>query len=302
MSFCFFLAFVITINATVSVSRLINNKNVSAAQIMEFETIYGAPNNEHPIRGFEPSSAGTYPLFIWIGSTVNPYWMQDDQRYVNYTAQHNIVSVSVSYPNVGYPLSCNGMVSKADAIFNLSDPRSALSVLCAKQNVDCINLGVIVAGYSQGANLVSLAANFGEDMIKGVYEMSGGDNNIFLNADLRNCLSYDTLYIDSSNIRSCIGEWDRFWGSEIAEVRKQQISITGYECGDTISDCIQNDGSGWYIVVDSEAQKNAGHCYAYSGILESCGYDFTPMYYQGCQMQCKWSFESNLQWLINKLN
>ena len=45
-------------------------------------------------------------------------------------------------------------------------------------------------------------------------------------------------------------------------------------------------------------EETASHCYTYSGV---CGTEFTSTYYNGCQLSCKWSFESNLQWLMSKV-
>eukprot|EP01084_Bolivina_argentea_P078508 142477_1 len=274
-----------------------------SAQIREFETSYLS----YAIHGYEPSSEGSYPLFIYLQSTDFPQWNWDTQIYTQYIASNNIVAAAVSYGNILYPRSCDGFISKAISIFNRSNSTSAISILCSKINVDC-KLGVILAGFSQGAQLSSMAANYAQnDIIKGVYEMGGGYKRIDMNNNFEECLSFKTLSISSSSIRSCIGEQDPYFGGNAFGIREQQIIITGVDNCSPLPltmDCIQSDGSGWYIISDQEAQKNATHCYAYNTLLtDSCSItnSFTSQYYGGCKLDCLWSMESNFEWLMNTL-
>eukprot|EP01084_Bolivina_argentea_P187860 323510_1 len=278
---------------------------IPKVEIQEFQTSYGEMQN---INGYEPTDPSElYPLFIWLASTFALEWNADAQIYTNYTAPHNVVAASVSYRNNLYPQNCDQMISKAATIFNTSDPTAAISVLCAKDNVNC-DKGVIVAGYSQGAQLTALSANFGADsMIKGIYQMAAGDDNLRWNVDFTDCLSYDKLEIDNTRIRAFIGENDTFFGTDVDAIIQQQIAITGYDrdqCVNTDSlNCLQQDKSGWYIVNGEEAEKEANHCYAFEGLIGplNCAGDFTSVYYRGCQLECVWSLESNIEWLINKL-
>ena len=154
-----------------------------------------------------------------------------------------------------------------------------------------------------------MAANYIYEPYKvsGIYEMAGCDRlTLEPWSNFQECMNYNTLNIDRSRIRSCIGEFDEPFGGTRNGVRTQQIAITGYgyiDCGGLTSiDCIQEDGSGWFIVTDDVAGQYANHCYAY---MDQCVYQdqrFSTEYYQGCQLECKWSLESNLNWLISKVN
>ena len=281
-------------------SRLFNHtqnlKSInSSAFTTEFQTSYGV----YSIRGYEPSESGTYPLYIWLAGTSMSSWGTDAQIYTNYVASNNIVGASVYYQNNVYPSTCNQFRSKASSIFTTSSATSAISVLCSRPKVDCTK-GIIVSGFSQGAQLASLSANYVTTpySITGVYEMGGGDR-VSGGFNFESCLAFNTLSLTTDKIRSCVGEFDEVFGVNRNGVRTQQIAITGQNnCGAFATDCIQSDGSGWYIVVNAEAGRTASHCYAYSG---TCGPAFTSTYYNGCQLSCEWSLEANLQWLMGKV-
>jgi hypothetical protein len=103
-----------------------------------------------------------------------------------------------------------------------------------------------------------------------------------------------------------IGENDDFFcgsSNNNAGCRVSQNAITGYQCSSPSVQCLQTDGSGWYIVQATETGSGtAEHCYAYldSECVDDLA-EFDSEYYQGCQLTCEWSFESNLQWLIDQV-
>ena len=73
-------------------------------------------------------------------------------------AARGFVGGFVSYsPEPYYPQSNGQWDEKARAIWSGSS--SALAVLCSRAAVDC-NLGIAIHGFSQGAGLASLAAQF----------------------------------------------------------------------------------------------------------------------------------------------
>ena len=138
-------------------------------------------NNGLSMTGYVPemNSMDTYPLFIWVTGTDMRHWTNDDQIIANYMGNKNYVSVSLDYPNALYPVLCSGIgntnwLGKARLLFDKSNPQSALSRLCNPNTneytakIDC-NKGIVLSGFSQGAQLVSLSGNFGFDSeIKGI--------------------------------------------------------------------------------------------------------------------------------------
>eukprot|EP01084_Bolivina_argentea_P066073 120433_1 len=271
----------------------------------EFTRSYN--NNVFNINGFAPINTdnGPFPLFIYlIGTAANSVaWGPKAQIYVNYMATNGFISASLWYNNQFYPSSCdgnNGFKSKAELMFNTSNSQSAISVLCSDNqlNIDC-NLGIVLFGISQGANLISLSQLYSTQYtISGIMEMGGGDMG------RHTCLQWNNLELPTNKIRSRVGENDNvFCGNCNCMVgcRIEQESITGVSCPLSPAHCVQPDGSGWYIIQRDETGSGiAGHCYAYLG--SSCNTDyFDNVYYQGCGLDCDWTFESDLEWLITRV-
>jgi len=264
----------------------------------------------YPINGHEPDGTGPFPLFIYLQGTLMDQNGPNTEAFTSYMADNGVVGAAVHYFNgynitdeeCGgcYPLLCDEWLTKAQELFSTTDDSSAVSVLCAREDVDC-SLGIVIAGYSQGAQLASLSVNFVTDYdIHGVYEMAGGDFP-FLFYDFTDCLSFDALSWSESQIRAITGSHDEIFGITVDGVREQLISITGRSCDNTTLNCIQENGSGWYIVEDSEA-GNASHCYAFDGPSACTAGVLTSEYYGGCGTDCEWSLEANMDWLLSKLD
>ena len=50
-----------------------------------------------------------------------------------------------------------------------------------------------------------------------------------------------------------VGQNDGYFGVNMNGVRTQQNSISGTICEGDATDCLQGDGSGWYIIQNFEA-------------------------------------------------
>ncbi len=252
------------------------------------------------IAGHEPSEEGTYPVYIWTTGTVMTFWSPDDKAYTEAMADRGFVAASVQYQNLTYPVTCAGLTPKAEAIFNPNLSKSAIRAICDRPKADC-SKGIVVSGFSQGAHIASLAANY-DERIEAAYLMGNGFQATN-SSDLSPCLGDDALALPQSRRRSMVGENDDFFGCDVdgqscnrAGVREQQMVTTGYDGGPTAFDCIQGDGSGFYIVKDSEtADGKANHCYTYEGI---CGPTFDAAYDVPGSV---WGFDTNLDWLAEHL-
>ena len=244
----------------------------NSSMIIPINTSYSAGN----IIGYRPSiiNYDGYPLFVYITGTTMSYKSESAISYTQYMANNGFIAVSAEYNNKIYPLSCNGnkgFLSKAKKLWDKNIDNSLLNILCnninLEFNINCTK-GIVISGFSQGAQLALLAPRYNGDQINGIYIMGGGDalfvGNIPL-IDLSECLSFNTLNTESFKIRSMVGENDGYFGLNINGVRIQQNSISGTICkGNYITDCLQNDGSGWYIIQEFEtASGKAPHCYAY---------------------------------------
>lgn len=133
----------------------------------------------------------------------------------------------------------------------------------------------------------------------------GGGDRLFVNGiptfNFGACLSFGALNIPSQRIRSMVGQNDGYFGVNMNGVRTQQNSISGTVCEGDATDCLQSDGSGWYIIQNFEtASGTAPHCYAYSNANCHSGL-WDNNYQNDPAMQRTWSFQSNLQWLMDRV-
>src|SRR5262245_36981649 len=178
-------------------------------------------SSRNSIKGYEPTTAGTYPVFVWLpGTQSSGAWDgPPDEDMIQYMAAQGFVAADVQYDNTTYPSSCTTMTGKASCIYNTSSPNSAISKLCSRPTADCVNTGIYVSGVSQGANLSSLAANYGAYM-KAAYLVSNGDiaSNIF---NLTGCLDKSHLTFASSQLREVSGESDQIFGGSRSGVQTQ---------------------------------------------------------------------------------
>ncbi len=125
-------------------------------------------------------------------------------------------------------------------------------MLCNHARIDC-NKGIVLAGFSQGAQLVSLAGNYGfEQYIRGIYQMGGGYKLYNIVTLTFECLRFAQTSIGASRIRSCVGAYDGYFGVTPVGVYEEQRVITNRctagEDTEVVYNCVQSDGSGFYIV------------------------------------------------------
>ena len=286
-------------------SLLLESSESSEDMIIPINTSYLAGN----ITGYKPSRINYdgYPLFIYTTGTAMFYKSKTAISYTKYMAINGFIAVSAEYDVLDYPFSCDEWFEKAEKLWDQNVNNSLINVLCNNENLELnINCtkGIVLSGFSQGAQLTLLAPKYNGNQINGMYIMGGGDK-LFGRFDFTQCLSFDTLNTESSKIRSMVGENDIYFGKNINGVRIQQNSISGTICDDDYTtDCLQNDGSGWYIIQEFETSSGtAPHCYAYkntdchSGQWDDHYINDDPLK----QKQRKWSQQKNLQWLIEKV-
>jgi hypothetical protein len=225
-------------------------------------------SSNNSIKGYEPTTSGTYPVFIFVTGTSMTFDGSVDEDLIQYMGGQGFVAATVQYDNSSYPSSCGPMQAKASCIYNTSSSVSAVSQICSRAKADCTNKGIYVSGFSQGANIGSMAANYGSHM-KAAYLIGNGDAASFYN--LSGCLDKSHLSFASSQLREVNGESDQFFGNNQAGVQKQLQNVTGDTCASGTYNCLQADGSGWYIVANSQVSDGtADHCYYYNKANSTC--------------------------------
>jgi hypothetical protein len=221
------------------------------------------------IKGYEPSATGTYPVFVFLTGTSMPFDGSVDENLIQYMGAQGFVAATVQYDTSTYPASCGAAQGKASCIYNSGSSSSAISKLCARAKADCANKGIYVSGFSQGANLSSMAANYGTNM-KAAYLIGNGDvaGGLY---NLSGCLDKSHLTFTTSQLREVDGQSDQYFGSNQSGVQSQLQKVTGTTCASGTYNCLGSDGSGWYIVANSAvADGTADHCYYYNGANSTC--------------------------------
>jgi hypothetical protein len=247
------------------------------------------------IRGHEPSASGKYPVFVYLTGTTMSYNGDEARQLTEQMAGRGFVAASVEYDNALYP-TCGLMTAKASCVFNKNSSNSAISKLCSRAKADC-SKGIVVSGFSQGANLAALAKNY-DSRVRAAFLVGHGNVAAGL-INVSSCANNSATTLLPSQMRSINGESDGFFGGDAAGVRSQLQAVVGVSCPGSMS-CLQADGSGWAIVPANQlSDGSADHCYYFNNGSLTCGSNngFDPTWLTGSQ---PWSMSSNLNWLASK--
>jgi hypothetical protein len=249
----------------------------------------GGCSAKQSLIGHEPSAAGKYPVAVWLTGTAADYAGEGALAFTRSMASLGFVSASVEYTNGTYP-SCSTLTTRASCVFNKSSSSSAIAKLCARPKADC-SKGIVVAGISQGANIASLAKNY-DSRARAAYLLSNVVTPSFY--DNTSCLKNSATTFAPNQVRTVSAEADEFM-SGISETRSNLVTASGFSCSG--NNCLQSDGSGWYIVTNGEVSDGkADHCYLLNGGCSSDAID--PRYETST---AAWSGWTNLKWLAGRI-
>ncbi len=234
-----------------------------------------------PIVGYQPTTPGHYPLFVYEAGTLEPYNDASVDAILRAAAAHNFVAISAKFNN-GFNRDCQTLNNKAACIYN-GTAQSAISKGCARADCD---YGIVVGGFSQGSQLALLAKNY-DSRVLAVWAQGVSMSS---NTPLDSCISAGMRVMPADGVRMINGEHDQFVPDSLAEE-----AITGMVCPGA-TNCLRLDGSGWIRVQDSEVGSgNADHTFFTKGFgLFETGY--LPPY------QTPWSIDRNMEWLQLKLH
>jgi hypothetical protein len=246
------------------------------------------------LNGHEPTQTGTYPVAVYMTGTFLTYNGVDAQTFTQRMAARGFVAATVEYVNGSYPSTCAVLEAKANCIFNPASVNSAISKLCARAKADC-SKGIVVSGFSQGANLATLAKDYDP---RARAALVFGDVYKPAIYNLQACLQDGATVFTSSQMRAISGEQDAYAGGSSSTVRADLITVTGRSCGNTAWDCLQSDGSGWYMVKNTDVTDgDADHCFLLDGGCFSSSLDLA--FNSGA---AAWSYNTGLDWLARQVS
>lgn len=271
--------------------------DIAAASETTFATTYKAATMRKAlaINGYEPAAAGTYPVFVYVTGTKLSPWSADDQLITQEMAQRGFVAVSVDYSTrANYPGTCAGLNAAVREIFDSADPSSAIRVVASRPKAD-VGKGLVVMGFSQGANIASLAKNY-DPAVQAAFLIGNGYNNMGLT-----CYHDGATAITADRSRSVMGANDAAYvfagyGGSLDANRQVMETTSGVSCGPAAASCTAPDGSGWYLVQSFEtAAGKDDHCFHYASSF--CGtVPFDANFLGGSFF---WSLGPSLDWLAS---
>jgi hypothetical protein len=252
-----------------------------------------ACNSTFNISGQEPSTTGTFPVFVYLIGTGETFTNASATAAVAGMASRGFVAATVAY-NSGSFSGCTTLSGKSRCIFNGGSSTSAISRLCSRAKADC-SKGVVVAGFSQGAVLSTLAKNF-DARVQAAWGIGDGVRYSIFN--LTSCMGNGNRTLASDHLRVVDGEKDQFIGPNAANVRSQFLTLTGLSCGTSAFTCLQSNGSGWVIVQNAQVgDGSADHCHMRR--TGDCGGSQNSLD-QGWQTGTDaWELNANLDWLTS---
>ena len=243
--------------------------------------------------GHDPTG---YPVYMWTtGTTMCKSGAYGQWRYsidnalITAMSDRGYVSGAVDYSCFLYIASCEQLGTKVKGAYDATTAlNSAIEVMCAQPKANC-SKGVAVHGFSQGAHVAAMAGRY-DDRVTAALLFGNGNKLGGGFASVSNCLRFeDNTFapprrLPRERLRSIVGETDGYFGSNMAGVKVQQKGSTGYDCGENV-DCIQDDGSGYFVVAGK------GHGFFYNSLA------LTTAFKDGTEA---WSMNSCLDWLAAK--
>lgn len=262
------------------------------------QTIYGA----------KPAAAGIYPTVIYLhGTTADTNKNKEGQRFVEKAAGQGFNAYAVTYTSSG-SLNEKGLQRHAYCMFDQNHgTKDAVSSICTTAGATC-EYGLLLSGFSQGAAIGAIAKNY-NSKVEALWAIGLSAYIYPSKKVLPDALAapLGTRALTNDKIAINMGEASNLSTRKpIKEDLPSLKQLTGTDCG-TAYDCIQPNGSGYYIVSNSEIKdKVADHCYWQMVNKWSTGMscttaptDFEPGFQPPATT--KWSMITNLNWLKSQL-
>lgn len=212
--------------------------------------------SSYNITGKEPGTAGTYPVFVYIGGTGESYNSQWAQAAVDAAVARGMVAASVQYDNGTFG-TCSTIGQRARCMFDPSRTTSAIAQLCSRAKADC-SKGIVTGGLSQGS-IISVLSKNTDSRIEASWGQ--GTGTYYSGYNLGACMTDGTHAQPGSRLRIINGERDMFVGGTESSARASAQRVTGLtSCSGTT--CFRDNGSGWAVVKDYQVQDlYADHCF-----------------------------------------
>jgi hypothetical protein len=286
-----------------------------ALPIQQFQTTYAAYNpwvawewwvpqpqctETQVVYGSEPAVSGKYPVFIYMHGSLSDYDHNvEGQVITQVAAAQGFVAIAPTYDS-STTNNAKGTDGHANCMFAQGRSTNLISYACALPESDCSH-GVVVAGFSQGGTIALRANNFNSQVVA-AWAMGV---NMPSSSELLSAPA-GTRSLPNNKVRLDVGQLDVTGGGSGPLNLSGLQELTGDNCGASYN-CLQSDGSGYYVVSNSEVvDKAADHCYwmsvhpgAYSCMLTPTVAGLDPGF--AAPSTTPWSLVTSLNWLSAQL-
>ncbi len=244
-----------------------------------------------PFYGSEPAAAGRYPVVIYLHATLSDWSNNvEGQKFVQLAAAYGFEAAAFSYDSWATLNSPTEIGLHANCMFNTASPGNAIAQICARPKANCTN-GFVVAGFSQGGAIAARAKNFNAS-VQGVWALGIHGPSI----PEMIATPTGTRVLPNNRLRINVGQGDLTNEAGQSDLSGPN-SLTGQSC--TTFNCLQTDGSGYYVVSNSEVSSGAAtHCYWFVNSTCSLWPTFDPTFVSGTT---PWSLSTNLSFLAGLL-
>ena len=262
---------VLTAPMTASAATVVQSTQLNYSGYNNLSLAADKCNYTEPIFVYSPADGQKHPVLFYTHATLSDWSGNAEGKFVaNLAAQDGFTAAAVTYDS-WLTLSIPGVQGHDNCIYSPSESGNAVSKVCALPQSDC-SKGIYVAGFSQGGAIAVLAANYNK-AVKAAWVMGVSGPNI----PEGNPPPNGTRVLPNNKLRIVDGYLDvDNQGNGPLDLSALQAETNSTSCTTTQLDCLQADGSGYYIVPNSAVTSGiAGHCY-WMNPQNTCPTTLTP--------------------------
>jgi len=259
------------------------------------------------ILGEAPQGDGPLPLAVYLLGTFMGWGSSVSVAFHEQMAQRGFYSISIEYENQKYQTTCDSLVSKA------SNVAGCINTLCKQEDIDC-SLGLALYGWSQGGQVSSLVGNYVDFPVTAWLGFSCTYINYGKTAEggsrqlaQEQCLGGAHLKVPQHKRRLLIGDHDGQMGGDgssgsgkAATIIEDSKKILGPLSCKTDYDCIQEDGSGYYVATKAETGLDMVHMWfilVTVGADQSMSASLQPVFVNPPDPSAEWGEKTSFDWL-----
>ncbi|OLQ11089.1 hypothetical protein AK812_SmicGene5171 [Symbiodinium microadriaticum] len=252
--------------------RLLQLWAVAQALPVPLELHYTAEGQRSEATGYRPVHGGQWPLAVFLHGTRRAHNDAFGVEACRYLAESGFAALSLQYTNKAYPGGCSDFDHRSRQV------GEGLRQICDRQDlgINCA-LGVAVVGFSLGGQIALKLRNFNAN-VSAALSIAG---SLLFEGQ---CLMNHDFKLERSKRRITVGSEDRHYGSRI-----KCVSSSGYDCGS--NNCIQPDGSGFYMFTEDEVGRTPSHNYYIDPLTQGMAEDFKLS-------DAPWGFAACVRWLL----